>query len=198
LGLSNIKNHLANHPISFRVAAGLLALFFVLGFSLASLGVHGLWAESASRLIGENQAPGTLELFVSVSLLYLSAKVAIRGSSFDPQGSVDRFLSVYIPNAALGIGAAYVGVTIGAALAIAVFAHDSISSSFALTQLLWLCAKLIGGLLFAYLLFVFITINKSTAPGYATPSFQRNIRFISGLFFLVILGRSILEIFVAR
>ncbi|MEG3156449.1 hypothetical protein [Lysobacter zhanggongensis] len=198
MDLSHIKKHLANHPISFRVAGGSLTLFFVLGFVLASFGIHGLWAESTLKLIGENRAPGTFAVFFSVSLLYLSAKVAIRGSSFDPQGRLDRLLSVYIPNAALGIGAAYVGITTGAALAIGVFADDSISAPFELPELLWLCAKLLGGLLFTYLLFVFITISKSTAPGYATPNFQRNIRVISGLFFLALLGRSLLAIASAR
>lgn len=198
LDFSYIKKHFSSHPISFRVAGGSLTLFFIIGFAITGFGIHGMWTEIALTLINENRAPKTFEFFLSVSLLYLSAKVATRGSSFDPKGGLDRFLSVYIPNAALGMGGIYVGITIGAVLAIVVFAHDSISAPFEWPQLLWLCAKLFGGFLFIYLLFVSITINKSTAPGYATPNFQRNIRVISGLFFLILLSRSLFILISAR
>ena len=198
MDLSHIKKHLVNHPISFRVAGGVLTLFFVVGLVLTIFGIHGIWTESVMELIGENRAPGTFAVFLSVSLLYLSAKVAIRGSSFDPQGGLDRLLSVYIPNTALGLGAAYVGITTGATLAIVVFNYDSLSAPFDLPELLWLCAKLIGGILFTYLVLVCITINKSTAPGYATPKFQRNIRILSGLLFLLLIGRSLFVIAIAR
>lgn len=189
--LSHLKTFFRTHPVSFTAIRNFFLFFLVLAFLLSLMAIYDLYARQAVEIINENRAPKTFELLCSVALIYLSFRVAARGPIKNLQVRDVRLFGVYFPNIALSIGAAYVGIAYGVAIAAATSAQV-LPIPLTYSLLFWKCAALLAGLLLIYAFFVLITVNETVAPGYQAVSFPPTMRKLAGAFCFLLVGRSVL------
>lgn len=171
-----------------------VCLFFVVfAIPLSLMAFHNLYTQLAIEIINENRAPKTFELLCSISLIYLSFRVAARGPIQSLRSRDVKLFGVYFPNLALGIGAAYVGIAWGVAIAAATSAQV-LPSPLNYSALFLKCAVLLAGLLLIYAFFILITVNEQVAPGYQTSGFSSTMRKFAGVFCFFLIGRSLLSL----
>jgi len=191
LDFTYLATFFKEHPVSFASMRNAFMFFAVIAFSLSLMAFNDIYAQLAVDIINENRAPKTFQIICSVSLIFLSAYVAARGPIQNLKGRVVRIFGVYFPNAALGIGAAYVGVAWGVALA-AFSSGISLPPPYTFGALILECLLLLFGLLVLYALFVLVTVNASVSPGYQKPSFRPTMRVLAALFCFAMFGRTVL------
>ncbi|EIL86875.1 hypothetical protein AB7849_14890 [Rhodanobacter sp. 115] len=191
LNFTYLATFFKEHPVSFASMRNAFAFFAVIAFPLGLMAFHDFHAQLAIDIINENRAPRTFQIICSVSLIFLSAYVAARGPITSLKGRAIRVFGVYFPNAALGIGAAYVGVAWGAFIA-ALFSGIPLPPPYTFGVLIRECLLLLFGLLALYTFFVLVTVNASVAPGYQNPSFRPTMRVLAALFCFAMLGRTVL------
>lgn len=179
------------HPISHAAPVAAFLFFVLFAALLTWLAINGLYVQQAIDLINENRAPKTFELLCTIALIVLSLRVAIRGPIRDLSTPFIRVFGVYIPNAALGIGAVYVGIAWGVAIA-ATASGQVLPPPLTYADLFLTSLKLLIGLGLFYVFFILITVNEHVAPGYQAPSFPSNFRTLAGVFCLFLVGRSAL------
>lgn len=189
--LTHLRKFLREHPVSFRAMRNTGLFFMALAIPLSWMAFHNLYAQQAVDLINENRAPKTFELLCSVALICLSFRVAARGPIKSLQSGYVRLFGVYFPNLALSVGAAYVGIAWGVAIAAATSAQV-LPSPFTYSALFLKCSVLLAGLLLIYGLFVLITVNEQVAPGYKALGFSPTMRILAGFFCFFLAGRSLL------
>lgn len=191
LNFTYLAKFFKEHPVSFTSMRNAFAFFAAIAFPLGLMVFHNFYAQLAIDIINENRAPKTFQIICSIALIFLSAHVAANGPIQNLNGRMVRVLGVYFPNAALGIGAAYVGVAWGVALA--AFASDlSLPPPYTFGSLVKECLLLLFGILALYAFFVLVTVNASVAPGYQRPSFRPTMRVLAALFCFVMFGRTVL------
>ncbi|CAD7374558.1 hypothetical protein [Xanthomonas arboricola] len=189
--LTHLRKYFREHPISFKVMRNTCLFFIVFAIPISLMAFHNLYAQQAVEIINENRAPKTFELLCSIALIYLSFRVAARGPIQSLQAPDIKLFGVYFPNVALGIGAAYVGITWGVAIAASISAQV-LPSPLTYSALFFKCSVLLAGLLLIYSFFVLVTVNERVAPGYRTPSFPSKMRKLAGAFCFFLVGRSLL------
>lgn len=191
LNLTYLATFFKEHPVSFASMRNAFVFFVVISFPLGLMAFHDVHAQLAVEIINENRAPRTFQTICSVSLIFLSAYVVARGPIPNLEGRFVRVSGIYFPNAALGIGAAYVGVAWGAFLA-ALASGIPLHPPYTFSDLIRECLLLMFGLFALYAFFVSVTVNASVAPGYQKPSFRPTMRVLAALFCFAMLGRTVL------
>lgn len=165
--------------------------FLVFAVPLSLLAFHNLYAQQAVNLINENLAPNTFQFLCSIALIYLSFRVAACGPLQSLESRDVKLFGVYLPNLALCIGAAYVGIAWGVALAAAASAQ-ALPSPLTYSGMFLKCTELLLGLVLIYAFFVLISVNEKAAPGYQMRSFRPTMRTLAGCFCFFLVGRSVL------
>ena len=192
-----LRKFAAEHPISWSVIVESFFVYTLLSLLLVLAARFGFNAKQIEAIIGENMAPKTFELFGSIVLIFLSFRAIILGPSGLPDGRVARIFSVTFPNTALSIQTAIAALALGSSCATAIPGGSILNAGFPpqWSQVF----ESIGILVFAYLMFISLTISKTTAPGYLTPWFPKYYRILAGLLLLVVLLRTVtLLLYLAR
>lgn len=184
-----LRKFAAEHPISWSAIVGSFFVYTLLAFFLVLAARFGFNAKQIEAIIGENMAPKTFELFGSVVLIFLAFRAIILGPSGLPGGRAARIFSVTFPNAALSIQTAMAALALGSSCATAIPGGGILSAGFPpqWSQVF----ESVGILVFAYLMFISLTISKTTAPGYSTPWFPKGYRILAGGLLVVVLLRSL-------
>ena len=188
-----VSTYIKSHPVSLK--AMILWFAAVAGVSciLWFMVLTGYGAEAAAAMINEQDARAWLKFSASLSLLYLTLKVAIAGPILDYDAKDVKYLGTYAANAALGFGTAYVGIMWGALLPIAVV-DPVMPDGLTLGAAFKVSAVALAALVILYCLYLCLYVNKAVHPFYGSPVHVRVIRFLAAPLALALFGRSTLEL----
>lgn len=189
LDFSYLKNHLFNHPVSYRyvVLYPFIAAAFISSI-LCLMILNNMYPKLAQAIISENLAPLTFEVACYISLSYLTIRVMRRGLIEDLGKEGKKFLCFHVPSTAVAIKATYSGIVFGAVVAV-VLTFDKLPPPITYSALFNLCVQSFLLTSAIYLFFSLITITPTTAPNYGTKGFLRGLKILCGLLLLVATGR---------
>lgn len=157
-------------------------------FLLALIALHGAWTQDIGDMLGEQMAPKSATLVMTISCLILAVRVAIFGPFTTRDTWAYALAAGWLPNLALTFLALICGVTTGSLAAAALLGGDIDPSYPGIALQRW------GGLLFALLFVIALTAIRSDAPLFQTRRHAVIMRVLALLFALMLLNLSALAL----
>ena len=185
-----LKQHFQNVNIKHSAAWGPFLFFGAITAVLITLALNGFIVKSAIDIIGENRAPKTFELFLSITALFLFGRIAFYGTVGEINSRPFRFLGIWLPNFVLGIGGALTAIMFGAAFS-AFVTNTKLPNDLVWSTVIVNFIESVALLIFVYLVFALSLVSPNTAPVYRSSVFQRNYRFGALLMFAIIFFRTL-------